>query len=44
MYRLHAGDMGPVILVAGHQQVVGFAPTASSIGLGEKLRTDPRIG
>jgi hypothetical protein len=36
--------MGPVSLVAGHQQKVGFAPTASMVVLGEKLGTDPRIG
>jgi hypothetical protein len=36
--------MGPTILVAGRQQKVGFAPTASMVGLGEKLGTDPWIG
>jgi hypothetical protein len=36
--------MGLVSLVAGHQQKVGFAPTASLVGSGEKLGTDPRFG
>jgi hypothetical protein len=35
--------MGPVSLVAGRQQKVGFGPTASLIGSGEKLGMDPRI-
>jgi hypothetical protein len=35
--------MGPVSLVAGHQQKVGFAPTASLVGSGEKLGMDPWI-
>jgi hypothetical protein len=30
--------------VAGQQQKVGFAPTASIVSLGEKLGTDPWIG
>jgi hypothetical protein len=44
MYRLHAGVMDPVSLVAEHQQKVDFAPIASMIGLGEKLDTDSWIG
>jgi hypothetical protein len=36
--------MGPVNLVAGCQQMLGFAPTASLVGSGEKLSTDQRIG
>jgi hypothetical protein len=44
MYRLHAGDMSPVSLVAGHQQMIGFALTASMVVLGEKLGTDLWIG
>jgi hypothetical protein len=43
-YRSHAGDMGPVSLVAGHQQKNGFAPTTSMTVLGEKLGMDPWIG
>jgi hypothetical protein len=43
MYQLHAGDMGPVGLVASRQQKVGFAPTVLLVGSGEKLDTDPRI-
>jgi hypothetical protein len=43
-YRLHTGDMGPVSLVVGCQQKIGFAPpTASMIGIREKLSTDSRI-
>jgi hypothetical protein len=36
--------MGLVSLVAGHKQEVGFTPTTSLVGLGEKLGTDPWIG
>jgi hypothetical protein len=36
--------MAPVSLVAGCQQILGFASTASMAGSGEKLDTDPRIG
>jgi hypothetical protein len=36
--------MGEVSLVAGCQQMLGFTPTASMAGSGEKLGTDPRIG
>jgi hypothetical protein len=36
--------MGPISLVAGRQQKVGFAPTTSMTALGEKLGTDPWIG
>jgi hypothetical protein len=36
--------MSPVSLVACHQQMFGFASTASLVGLGEKLETDTRIG
>jgi hypothetical protein len=36
--------MDPVSLVFDRQQKVGFAPTASLVGSGEKLGTDPRIG
>jgi hypothetical protein len=36
--------MGPVSLVAGRQQEVGFAPTTSTAVLGEKLGTDLWIG
>jgi hypothetical protein len=43
-YRSHAGDIGPVSLVAGRQQMIGFTPTASLAVLGGKLGTDPRIG
>jgi hypothetical protein len=42
-YRSHAGDMGLVSLVAGHQQKVGFAPTAPLVGSWEKLGTNPHI-
>jgi hypothetical protein len=35
--------MDPVILVASHQEKVGFAPTASMAILGEKLGTDMQI-
>jgi hypothetical protein len=44
MYQLHVGDMDPVSLVADRQQKVGFALTASLVGSGEKLDTDPWIG
>jgi hypothetical protein len=40
---LHAGDMGPVSLVVGCQQKFDFALTASLVGSGEKLGTDPWI-
>jgi hypothetical protein len=36
--------MGPVILIVGYQQMLGFAPTVSLDGLEEKLGTDTRIG
>jgi hypothetical protein len=36
--------MGPVSLVVGRQQKIGFAPTTSMVVLGEKLGTDPQIG
>jgi hypothetical protein len=36
--------MSPVSLVAGCQQMLDFTPTASWVGSGEKLGTDPRIG
>jgi hypothetical protein len=36
--------MGPVTLVAGCQQMLGFTPTASLVDSGEKLGMDPRIG
>jgi hypothetical protein len=36
--------MSPVSLVVGRQQKIGFVPTASLVGLGEKLDTEPRIG
>jgi hypothetical protein len=36
--------MGLVSLVARLQSILGFAPTASTVVLGEKLGTDPRIG
>jgi hypothetical protein len=35
--------MGSVSLVVGRQQKVGFAPTTSLNGLGEKLGTKPWI-
>jgi hypothetical protein len=35
--------MGPVSLIAGRQQNVGFTPTASMVVLGEKLGMNPRI-
>jgi hypothetical protein len=44
MYRSHAGDIGPISLVAGHQQMIGFAPTASIAVPGEKLGTNLWIG
>jgi hypothetical protein len=31
MYRSHPGDMGPISLVVCHQQMLGFAPTASRL-------------
>jgi hypothetical protein len=43
-YRSHARNMGPISLVVGRQQKIGFAPTTSIAILGEKLGTDPRIG
>jgi hypothetical protein len=43
MYWSHAGDMGLVSLVVGHRSMLGFTPTASLVGSGEKLGTDPRI-
>jgi hypothetical protein len=43
-YWSHASDMGPVSLVVCRQQMLGFTPTASLIGLGGKLGTDSRIG
>jgi hypothetical protein len=43
MYQLQTGDMGPVSLVACHQQRVALPPTASISVLGKKLGTDPRI-
>jgi hypothetical protein len=36
--------MGPVTLVTDHQQMIGFAPTASMAILGEKLGTNLWIG
>jgi hypothetical protein len=36
--------MDPVSLVAGRQQKVGFASTASLVSSGEKLNTNPLIG
>jgi hypothetical protein len=36
--------IGSVILVACRQQILGFAPTASMVGSGEVLGTDPWIG
>jgi hypothetical protein len=36
--------IGSISLVAGRQQKVGFTPTASMVGLGEKLGMDPWIG
>jgi hypothetical protein len=42
-YRSHIGDMGPISLVAGCQQMIDFAPTASMVVLGEKLGTNPLI-
>jgi hypothetical protein len=44
MYRSHVEDMAPISLVVGHQQKIGFAPTASMAALGEKLGTDPWMG
>jgi hypothetical protein len=44
MYPSHASVMGPVSLVACHQQRVTLPPTASKDCSGEKLDTDPRIG
>jgi hypothetical protein len=35
--------MGPMSLVACHQQMLSFSPTASMVGSGEKLGTDLRI-
>jgi hypothetical protein len=42
-YRSHAGDMGPISLLAGCQQKLVFSPTASLTVLGEKLGTDQWI-
>jgi hypothetical protein len=36
--------MGPVRLVACRKQMLDFAPTASLVGLGEKLGMEPWIG
>jgi hypothetical protein len=36
--------MGPVSLVAGCQQMLGFTPTALMVDSGEKLGTGPWIG
>jgi hypothetical protein len=36
--------MGPISLVVCCRQMLGFAPTTSLVGSGEKLGTDPRIG
>jgi hypothetical protein len=36
--------MGPVCLLVGRQQKIGYAPTASMALLGEKMGTDPWIG
>jgi hypothetical protein len=43
-YRSHAGIYGPSKPSSRHQQMLGFVPTASMVGSGEKLDTDPRIG
>jgi hypothetical protein len=43
-YRSHAGVYGPSKPSSCHQQMLGFAPTTSMVGSGEKLGTDPRIG
>jgi hypothetical protein len=44
MYQSHAEDMGPVSLVAGRQQKIGFATTALMAVSGEKLGTNLQIG
>jgi hypothetical protein len=43
MYRSHAGVYGPSKPSSRDQQMLGFAPTASLVGSGKKLGTDPRI-
>jgi hypothetical protein len=44
MYWSHARVMGSVSLVAHRQLMLGFAPTASTDVLGQKLGMDPWIG
>jgi hypothetical protein len=43
MYRSHGGVYGPNKPSRSRQQMLGFAPTASMVGSGEKMGTDPRI-
>jgi hypothetical protein len=43
-YWSHAGVMGLISPVAGHQRKVGFAPIASMVALWEKLGMDLQIG
>jgi hypothetical protein len=44
MYRSHAAVYGPSKPRSRRQQMLGFAPTASLVGLGEKLGTNLWIG
>jgi hypothetical protein len=44
MYRSHTSVYGPSKPSSHRQQMLGFAPTASLVGSGEKLGTDPRNG
>jgi hypothetical protein len=44
MYQSHAEDMGPVSLVIGRQQKIGFATTTLMAVSGENLGTNLQIG
>jgi hypothetical protein len=44
MYRSHAGVYGPSKMSSWSSMRAWLMPTASLIGLGEKLGSDPRIG
>jgi hypothetical protein len=43
MYRSYADVYGSSKTSSHRQQMLGFAPTSSMVGSGEKLGTDPRI-
>jgi hypothetical protein len=43
-YRSHVDVYVPSKPSSHHQQILGFAPTASMVGSREKLGTDPQIG